>query len=59
MLSGDLYHYPEERTPGRMTEREKTTQTPASRAGLEACLQEVKAELCIAHDVDAYAKQKT
>ena len=36
VLSGDLYHYPEERTLSRMPEREKSTQTPASRAALEA-----------------------
>lgn len=58
VLSGDLYHYPEERTLGRMPEREKTTGTSASRAALEAFMKEVKAELWIEHDISAYAKQK-
>lgn len=58
VLSGNLYHYPEERTLGRMPEREKTTQTPASRAALEAFLKEVKAELWIEHDINAYSRQK-
>ena len=58
VLSGDLYHYPEERTLGRMPEREKTIQTPASRAALEAFLKEVKAELWIEHDINAYSRQK-
>ena len=35
VLSGDLYHYPEERTLDRMPEREKATGTAASRAALE------------------------
>ena len=58
VLSGDLYHYPEERTLNRMPEREKTTGTAASRAALEAFMKEVKAELWIEHDIGAYAKQK-
>ena len=58
MLSGDLYHYPEERTLGRMPEREKTTDTAASRAALEAFMKEVKAELWIAHDISRYSKQR-
>ncbi len=58
VLSGDLYHYPEERTLNRMPEREKTTGTAASRAALEAFMQKVKAELWIEHDISAYSKQK-
>lgn len=58
VLSGDLYHYPEERTIGRMPDREKTTQTPASRAALEAFMKEVQAELWIEHDISLYSKQK-
>jgi N-acyl homoserine lactone hydrolase len=58
VLSGDLYHYPEERTLNRMPEREKTTETPASRAALEAFMKDVKAELWIEHDISAYAKQR-
>jgi N-acyl homoserine lactone hydrolase len=58
VLSGDLYHYPEERTLGRMPEREKTTATAASRAALEAFMAAVGAQLWIEHDITAYAKQK-
>ena len=58
VLSGDLYHYPEERTLSRMPEREKSTQTPASRAALETFIREVKAELWIEHDISAYSRQK-
>ena len=58
VLSGDLYHYPEERALGRMPEREKTIGTPASRAALEAFMKEVKAELWIEHDISAYTSQK-
>src|SRR5262249_55489827 len=36
VLSGDLYHYPEERTLDRLPEREKATGTAAPRAALEA-----------------------
>jgi N-acyl homoserine lactone hydrolase len=58
VLSGDLYHYPEERTLDRMPEREKTTETPASRAALEVFMKAVKAELWIEHDINAFSRQK-
>jgi glyoxylase-like metal-dependent hydrolase (beta-lactamase superfamily II) len=58
VLSGDLYHYPEERTLVRMPEREKSTGTAASRAALEAFMTEAKAQLWIGHDINAYAKQR-
>jgi N-acyl homoserine lactone hydrolase len=58
VLSGDLYHYPEERTLGRMPESEKASQTAASRSALEAFMKEVKADLWIEHDITAFAKQK-
>jgi N-acyl homoserine lactone hydrolase len=58
VLSGDLYHYPEERTLNRMPEREKTTETAASRAALEAFMKDVNAQLWIEHDISAYAKQR-
>ena len=58
VLSGDLYHYPEERTLNRMPEREKTTGTASSRAALEAFMKEVKADLWIEHDISAFAKQR-
>ena len=58
VLSGDLYHYPEERTLGRMPEREKMTETPASRAALEAFMKEAGAALWIEHDISAYSRQR-
>ena len=58
VLSGDLYHYPEERTLDRMPEREKKTGTAASRAALDAFMTDVKAELWIAHDISRYSSQK-
>jgi glyoxylase-like metal-dependent hydrolase (beta-lactamase superfamily II) len=58
VLSGDLYHYPEERTLNRMPEREKSTATPASRAALEAFMKAAGAELWIGHDIGAYSRQK-
>ena len=58
VLSGDLFHYPEERTLGRMPEREKTTGTATSRAALETFMKEVKAELWIEHDINAYSRQR-
>ena len=51
VLSGDLYHYPAERTLGRMPEREKTAGTPESRAKVEALLKETGAQLWIGHDI--------
>jgi glyoxylase-like metal-dependent hydrolase (beta-lactamase superfamily II) len=58
VLSGDLYHYPEERTLDRMPEREKATATPASRAALERFMKAAGAVLWIGHDIGAYAGQK-
>jgi N-acyl homoserine lactone hydrolase len=58
VLSGDLYHYPEERTLNRMPEREKSTETPASRTALEAFMKTMKADLWIGHDISLYSKQK-
>jgi len=58
VLSGDLYHYPEERTLNRMPEREKATATPASRAALELFMKQVGAQLWIEHDITAYSRQK-
>lgn len=58
VLSGDLFHYPEERTLNRMPEREKATQTGASRAALEAFMKQVSAQLWIEHDLSLYSKQR-
>jgi glyoxylase-like metal-dependent hydrolase (beta-lactamase superfamily II) len=58
VLSGDLYHYAEERTLNRMPEREKASATPASRNALEAFLKASGAQLWIGHDIGTYSKQK-
>ena len=58
VLSGDLYHYPEERTLVRMPEREKATATAASRMAIDAFMAEVEAQLWIGHDINAYSKQR-
>ena len=58
VLSGDLYHYPEERTLNRMPDREKTLGTPESRAKLENFLRERRAELWIEHDINQFSRQK-
>src|SRR5262249_306583 len=61
VLSGDLYHYPAERTLNDFTpfaalgnpERET-----ASKAKMEALLKEKKATLWIQHDIIAYSQLK-
>jgi glyoxylase-like metal-dependent hydrolase (beta-lactamase superfamily II) len=59
VLSGDLYHYPEERTLGRVPTFEfNQEQTSATRAAIDAFLNKVKAELWIQHDFAANAKLK-
>ena len=59
LLSGDLYHYPEERTLNRVPTTEfNVGQTIASRAGLEEFLKKTGAQLWIQHDFLANAKLK-
>ena len=58
VLSGDLYHYPAERTLGRMPDREKTAGTAESRARVEALLKETGAQLWVGHDIVGFAKLK-
>jgi N-acyl homoserine lactone hydrolase len=51
LLSGDLYHYPEERTRGRIPHKEfDPKQTSASRTAIEAFLTKTGAQLWIQHD---------
>ncbi|HYL96136.1 MAG TPA: N-acyl homoserine lactonase family protein [Terriglobales bacterium] len=51
LLSGDLYHYPEERTHGPIPRTEfNREQTRASRAAVEAFLKKSGAQLWIQHD---------
>jgi N-acyl homoserine lactone hydrolase len=55
MLSGDLYHFPAERTLKKMPTREAANgQTATSREKLEAFMRDTGAALWIQHDVMAY-----
>jgi N-acyl homoserine lactone hydrolase len=59
VLSGDLYHYPEERTLNRLPVAEfNKDQTAASRAELEVFLEKTGAQLWIQHDFLGNAKLK-
>jgi N-acyl homoserine lactone hydrolase len=59
VLSGDLYHYPEERTLNRLPVADfNREQTAASRAALETFLKKTGAQLWIEHDIVANAKLK-
>ncbi len=57
LLSGDLYHYPEERTTGRIPTFEfNAEQSRASRQKVEALLKQTGAQLWIEHDIPTHAK---
>ena len=57
VLSGDLYHYPEERTLGRIpTFEADQAQTAAARSAIDAFLQRTGAQLWIQHDLAGHAK---
>jgi N-acyl homoserine lactone hydrolase len=59
VLSGDLYHYPEERKLNKIPTTEfNAAQTTASRAAVEAFLKKTGAQLWIQHDFTATAKLK-
>lgn len=59
LLSGDLYHYPEERTLSRVPSTEfNAAQTVAARAEVERFLAQTKAQIWIEHDFTADAKLK-
>jgi N-acyl homoserine lactone hydrolase len=59
VLSGDLYHYPEERSLNRLPVTEfNKDETAASRAGLEAFLKKTGAQLWIQHDFLGNARLK-
>jgi hypothetical protein len=59
MLSGDLYHYPEERKLGRVPTFEfNQDQTRATRMAIEAFLNKTGVQLCIQHDFAGNAKLK-
>jgi glyoxylase-like metal-dependent hydrolase (beta-lactamase superfamily II) len=57
VLAGDLYHYPEERTTGRVPTFEfNAEQSRASRQKVEAFLKQTGAQLWIEHDIPTHAK---
>jgi N-acyl homoserine lactone hydrolase len=59
VLSGDLYHYPEERALKRIPSTEfNPEQTAASRARIEDFITQTKAQLWIQHDFNGTAKLK-
>jgi glyoxylase-like metal-dependent hydrolase (beta-lactamase superfamily II) len=59
LLSGDLYHYPEERTLTKVPTTEfDREQSAASRASIEAFLTRAHAQLWIQHDFNAISKLK-
>ncbi len=59
VLSGDLYHYPEERSLNRLPVAEfNKDQTAASRAALDTFLKKTGAQLWIQHDILGNAKLK-
>ena len=59
VLSGDIYHYPEEVTTGRVpTIDVNKQQTIQSRKELDAYLKKNKAQLWIQHDLAAFEKLK-
>jgi N-acyl homoserine lactone hydrolase len=59
VLSGNLYHYPEERTLNRLPVAEfNKEQTAASRADLEVFLKKTGAQLWIQYDILGDAKRR-
>ena len=57
LLSGDLYHYPEERSLNRLPVAElDAQQTAASRTAVEGFLQRTGARLWIQHDLTAHRR---
>jgi N-acyl homoserine lactone hydrolase len=59
VLSGDLYHYPQERTLSRLPISEfSEEQTRSARQAVEAFLARTGAQLWIQHDYAADAKLK-
>jgi glyoxylase-like metal-dependent hydrolase (beta-lactamase superfamily II) len=57
LLAGDLSHYPEERTTGRVPTFEfNVEQSKASRAKIEAFIKEQRAQLWIEHDIATHVK---
>ena len=58
VLSGDLYHYPEERTLKRLPLGDDQGLTQRSRDALDCFLARSRAQLWIQHDLTAHRKMK-
>lgn len=58
VLSGDLYHYAAERTLQKIPTNDNQELTRASRAALDAFLEQTGAQLWIQHDIGANARLK-
>jgi glyoxylase-like metal-dependent hydrolase (beta-lactamase superfamily II) len=58
VLSGDLFHYAEERTLARMPEEEKTLGTPQARAAMETFLTQTHSQLWIGHSIEFFSKAR-
>jgi N-acyl homoserine lactone hydrolase len=54
VVSGDLYHYSQERTLNRVPPREQTLETPASRKRIDDVLARTHSQLWIGHSIDWY-----
>jgi exonuclease III len=54
VLSGDLYHYAEERDLNRMPEEEKTSGTIQSRQKVEELLRRTGAKLWVGHSMEFF-----
>jgi N-acyl homoserine lactone hydrolase len=59
VLSGDLYHYAEERDLRRMPDEEKTTGTVESRQKVEELLRRTGAQLWIGHSMEFFRAVRT
>ena len=54
VVSGDLYHYPAERSLGKMPPREQTLGTPESRKKVDDFLARTHSQLWLSHTIDWY-----
>ena len=55
VISGDLYHYSQERSLNRVPPREQALETPASRKRIEGFLARTHSQLWIGHSIDWYS----
>lgn len=59
VLSGKLYHYPQERTLGRLPTGDNEAQTRRSREAMDRCPARAGAQLWIQHDLTAHRALRT